>query len=113
MAKSIEYIDIEEQLEERKVDPRQYLWVLLRRKWIILFVFFSIAVSAFVYVNRVTPLYKTSVKILIGEEKGELSLFRELDFLGQAKSAEQLETYCELLKTHKLMRKVVENCTNK
>ncbi len=97
------------QSERREVDIRQYLWVILRHKWLVLAVFFiNIAITLF-YLSRTVPMYKTSVKILIGEEKGELSLFRELDFLGQAKLAEQMETYCELLSTHQLMRKVVEN----
>ncbi len=104
-----EYTEKPDQNEEQEIDVKQYLWVLLRRKWIILLIFFCTVAGAFLYVRRVTPRYRTSVKVLIGEKRGELSLFGDLDFLRQGRSGERMETYCELLKTHQLMRTVVED----
>lgn len=96
-------------IEQREVDIKRYLSVIVRHKWIILLSLLCTIAGSLVYLNRAVPLYETSVKILTGEERGEFSLFREIDFLGQAKLAEELETYCELLRTHQIARRVVEN----
>jgi len=103
-----EHTERQQQPERRAVDIRQYLWVIRRRKWIILLAFLVTTAGTAFYLIRATPMYRTSVKILIGEEKGELSMFKELGFLGQMKLAEEMETYCELLRTHQLISQVVE-----
>ncbi|MBD3181347.1 polysaccharide biosynthesis tyrosine autokinase [Candidatus Poribacteria bacterium] len=95
--------------DDRELDIKHYLMVILRHKWIILLSLLCTIAGTLVYLKQATPMYKTSVKILIGDERGELSLFKELDFLSQARMAEELETHCELLKTHQLARNVVVN----
>ena len=97
------------QPQRRNVHIRDYFVVISRHEWIILAAVIVTIASTIFYLSRTEPMYKTSVKLLIGQEKGELSLFKNLGFLGQAKLSEETETYCELLGTYRIMREVVEN----
>jgi len=97
------------QPERQKVHIRDYFVVISRHKWIIFAAVIVTIASTIFYLSRTEPMYKTSVKLLIGQEKGELSLFKDLGFLGQARLSEEMETYCELLGTYRIMREVVEN----
>jgi capsular exopolysaccharide synthesis family protein len=104
-----ERIEKPKQPERQVVDAKQYLWVILRHKWVIIIAFLVTVSSTFFYLSHVIPMYKASVKILIEEGRGELSMLNNLNFLEQEKVAKQLTTYCELLKSRQLLSKVVEN----
>lgn len=95
--------------ERGKAHIRDYFVIVNRHKWLIFAALVVTLASTILYLSRTKPMYKTSAKLLIGQEKTELSLFKELGFLGQAGLSEEMETYCELLKTHRIMREVVDN----
>ena len=97
------------QPQRRDVHIRDYFVVISRHRWIILAAVIVTIASTILYLSRTESMYKTSVKLLIGQEKGDLSLFKNLGFLGQARQSEEMETYCELLRTYRIMREVVEN----
>jgi len=104
-----EHTEKPQQPERQVVDAKQYLWVILRHKWIIILAVLVTVSSTVLYLTRAVPMYKTNVKILIEEGRGELSLLNNLNILEQSKLAKQLATYCEILKSRQLLSKVVEN----
>jgi len=104
-----EKIEKPKQPERQVTDIKQYVWVILRHKWIVIIAFLVTVSSTFFYLSRAVPMYKASVKILIEEGRGELSIFNKLDFLEQTQLAKQLATYCEILKSRQLLSRVVEN----
>ena len=96
--------------EEEELDIRQYLAVLLRRKWVILAVVSVVLFTSVLYVFTQVPLYKATATVEISSVKPNVTPFR--DSYGRPQywyqARDFIESQIDVLKSRALALKVVE-----
>lgn len=80
---------------------------IAKRKWAILALGLAIAVSAALYVNTVTPIYRSTVTLLIEQNKSKVAPTEEV-YASIGDTREHFQTQAEILKSRTLAVKVVE-----
>ncbi len=104
---STEYRDAVPDPSEEEINIRDYLDVLVRRKWAIAGILLLVFVSTFIFSMTSTPLYKASVTLEITPEENKITKFEEV-MAAELKSREYYETQIALLKSTTLMGNVIE-----
>jgi succinoglycan biosynthesis transport protein ExoP len=96
----IRYLDYE---QEEEVHLRDYLSVILKRKWVVLIFLLSVVVTTAVLTFMATPLYKSTVVIKIGKESPHV-----LSFRGIQTGVDADETQYEILRSRILAERVIK-----
>lgn len=83
--------------EEVELDLRQLWQGLMRRKWVVLLLFFTAATVAFFVSNAMTPIYEATTTVLVKESRSALTLPFFEDFAGGSQS--QVQTSVEIFRS--------------
>ena len=94
-------------MNEEKIDIRSYIAIILRRKWVILPIFFVTFLSTLYFTLRKPPVYESKATIII---KQLPSAIPGMDF-GYSKT-NYITNHTLILKSRSLMEKVAENFTS-
>lgn len=87
--------------EEKQPHLRDYLDILIRRKWIVIVFLCAVVITGTVATFLMKPLYKASTTIQIGSGKTELVEFKDVYKVGK-----NLETEYEILNSQNLIERV-------
>lgn len=98
----VRYLDYE---PEEEVHVRDYLNVILKRKWIVLTFFISVFVTTAILTFLATPLYKSTVVIKIDKESPNVLSFKGIQ---TGSTVDSYETQYEILKSRILAEKVIK-----
>src|SRR4051812_5093916 len=80
---------------------------IARRKWAILGLAFTIAVITAVLVNTMTPIYRSTVTVLIEQNKAKIAPTEEV-YANVGDTREHFQTQAEILKSRALAVRVVD-----
>jgi capsular exopolysaccharide synthesis family protein len=87
--------------EEKQVHLRDYLDILIRRKWVVIIFLVTVVISGTLAVFLMQPLYKASTTLQLGSGKTELVEFKDV-----YKVKNDLETQISILASRNLAEKV-------
>jgi len=94
------------QEQELELDLRQLAQALMRRKWIIVSLFFVAAVTAYVVSDRMTPIYEATTTVLVRDQQSSLNI-PGLEGLTTG-SRSQIQSSIELFRSRTLARRTAE-----
>ncbi len=92
--------------EGREVHLKDYIGVLLKRKWIIIMAFFTVLISAVVFSSLITPTYEATTTVRVEEKKGQTM---GIESFLSPKGLSPIETEMEIIKSRTLSEKVVRD----
>lgn len=90
---------------EQKLELLEYWRSIVKRKWAILGLGFIVALLAAVVAYSLTPIYKSTVTVLIEAGKGKVLSIEEVYSAGQQR--EHYQTQVEILKSREVAERVV------
>src|SRR3989304_5709440 len=92
--------------QEEEINLRDYLQVVLRRKWIII-AFFVVSVTLVAIKSfKATPIYKTTVQVLIDKENPNVISFQEVMSMDGVDTT-FIQTQLKILESRSLARRVI------
>lgn len=95
----------EEDLVE--IDLREYITLLWRKKWLIIGLVVIAAVASYFISQQMTKIYQTSTLVMVKEDSGAQELFSD-QFSFISGSSSKVATYTEMLKSRRILQKVIE-----
>lgn len=98
----ISYLDYE---PEEEVHLRDYVSVILKRKWIVLIFFISVVITATIMTFMATRIYTSAVVIKIDKESPNVLSFKGIE---AGSTVDSYETQYEILKSRILAEKVIK-----
>ncbi len=94
--------------ETEEIQLRDYLDVILRRKWLILTVLTLVFLSTLIFTLAVTRIYEASAVVEVSQENPHVTNFQEV--LGsEIQAREFYETQVELIRSKAMIHRVIEN----
>lgn len=94
-------------VEEKEFELKDYWFVLLKRKWIIITFFFVLLLGTIIFSFLRPPIYKATCSVLIERESPQVLDFQELYPLERMRS-EYFETQYQIIKSRSIAEKVVK-----
>jgi len=94
--------------QEEAIDFRDYLAVILRRKWTILAIFMIIVVTVGIYTFRLKPLYQASATVEVNTAQPQMTPFGNQWQTRIYDQGRYLKTQADILKSRTLAMRVVE-----
>jgi polysaccharide biosynthesis transport protein len=104
---STEFRDAIPEWEGEEIHLRDYLEVVIRRKWLIISILFLVFISALIYSLSATKLYKASVSIEVEPAEQKITKFEEVA-ASQLHSKEFYQTQIDLLGDKALAIRVID-----
>lgn len=95
--------------KETQIDIKNYLNILLRRKWIILVSFASILIFTFVLTEHKTPTYQATATVMLSQKGG----LPEFSYMGYVDRRNIINNQIEIIKSSAVMNKAVEKIKEK
>ncbi len=90
-----------------EIQLRDYLDVILRRKWLIATVLTLVFISTLIFTLATTPIYEASAVVEVSQETPHVTNFQEV--LGsEIQAREFYETQVELLRSRAIIQRVIE-----
>lgn len=93
---------------EREVLLRDYLDVLIRRRWLILAFFALVVVLTMFFTLAATPIFKATTLIEIRQENPKIVGFKELEMVQPQKFREFYQTQYDILRSRTLAGRVLD-----
>ena len=87
-----------------ELNLRDYIRILQRRKWIILFTFVIVVISAILFTKSQVPVYETHAKLKIENQKSVAQSLFEIF----TKTGDSISTLLQILQSRELAKEVVE-----
>ncbi len=95
-------------LEQDSLALADYLRILVRRKWLLIAVTFTVLVFALLQVSTTTPIYSARVTLQIDPEDAKVLPYQEIAQAGvQSRLTYYVWTQAEIIKTREVARRVV------
>lgn len=92
---------------EDEIDLRDYLDVLIRRKWLIGSILFAVFVTTFIVTLAMTPVYKAQGRLEFNTQPPRITKFEEM-VVPQTQTREFMNTQTKLLTSDSLAWRVIE-----
>ena len=92
---------------ENSFNVQDYLQIIKKRKWIIISVFIVFVVTEHFYTERQKPQYRATSRILMSIHRPNLLQIQDI-MQGDTASYEYLQTQFEIIKSRKLIGKVID-----
>ncbi|MCB2148586.1 MAG: polysaccharide biosynthesis tyrosine autokinase [Deltaproteobacteria bacterium] len=93
--------------ESEEIQLRDYLEVIVRRKWLILTVLALVFLSTLIFTLTVTRIYEASAVVEVSQENPHVTTFQEV--LGsEIQAREFYETQVELIRSKAMINRVIE-----
>jgi capsular exopolysaccharide synthesis family protein len=97
-----------QQIQEREdFKIREYIQILLKRKWTIILCFVVVFVSSMIMFYSAEPIYRSSTKILI-EKQNPKAMYLEDMLMNSAKNIEYFQTEFMIIQGREVVRKLVK-----
>lgn len=93
--------------EEKQPHLRDYLDILIRRKWIVIVFLSTVVITGTIATFLMKPLYKASTTIQLKNAKVNISTFKDV-----YQEKQELETQYEILQSQNLMARVVATASS-
>jgi len=93
--------DLNYREEEEQTHLRDYLEVLIRRKWIVIAFLVTVVITVTIATFMMTPLYRASSTIQLKSGRSNLVTFKDAYYLGS-----NFETQYKILKSRNLVKRV-------
>jgi len=103
---STEFREIPPQMDD-EIDLRDYLDVLIRRKWLIGSVLFVVFLTTFIVTLAMTPIYKATGRLEFNMQPAKVTKFEEMA-VPQTQTREFMNTQTKLLTSDSLAWRVIE-----
>lgn len=97
----------EEQLQQEEIHWRDYLYVLDKRKWVILTFLLVLVITVTIASLVMTPVYQAGIKVLIEKESPKVLDIKEVIAV-DAGAQEYYQTQYEIIKSRPVMHKTLE-----
>jgi capsular exopolysaccharide synthesis family protein len=92
--------------DEQQIDIRNYLQVMMKRRWTIISVFTVIFVSVFIYTLTATPIYQSSVRLVIEKENPNVVSIQEVMSV-DASTTDYYITQYKIIESRTIAREVI------
>ena len=93
---------------EREVHLRDYLDVIIRRKWLLISFFVVLVVSVMIRTFSIKPVYQATCQVLIERESPKIVKIEEVLALDARWGDEYYETQYEILRSNLIARRVID-----
>jgi len=97
---------IEEENKEEQIDLRDYLRVVLKRRWTIFTFFFIVVLTVAFHTFSATPIYQASSRIIIEKENPKLVSIQEV-MVVDASESDYYQTQYKIIESRAVAREVV------
>ena len=94
--------------EEEEIDLREYLAVILRRRWTVVAVLLLVVFTTAFFTFRMKPLYKATATLEISPTQPQVVPFGDEGRVRVIEQARYIQSQVEILKSRTLARRVVE-----
>lgn len=95
-----------EQYEEEQIDIRQYIRVLLKRRWTIITVFALVVLSVAVITFTSTPIFQASARVVIEKENPNVMSIQEVMAV-DATGSDYYQTQYKIIESRAVAREVI------
>jgi capsular exopolysaccharide synthesis family protein len=92
--------------DEQQIDIRNYLQIMMKRRWTILSVFSIIFVSVFIYTLTSTPIYQSTARLVIEKENPNVVSIQEVMSV-DASSTDYYITQYKIIESRTIAREVI------
>jgi capsular exopolysaccharide synthesis family protein len=92
--------------DEQQIDIRNYLQVMMKRRWTIISVFTVIFVSVFIYTLTATPVYQSTVRLVIEKENPNVVSIQEVMSV-DASTTDYYITQYKIIESRTIAREVI------
>ena len=96
-----------EDIVEKEIHIRDYINILLKRKWTVITVFTVIALTAFIRTITATPIYKSTSRIVIEKDNPNVVSIQEVMAVDPS-ARDYLQTEIKIIKSRSVARSVIE-----
>ncbi len=93
--------------QEKEVDLKNYLRVIRKRKWVIIFIFLIVVISVATHTHKLQPVYKATTRLLIDKENPNVISFAEVMSM-DGRSTEYYQTQFKIIKSRNIIDKVIK-----
>jgi len=93
--------------DEQQIDIRNYLQVMMKRRWTIISVFTIIFVSVFIYTLTATPIYQSTVRLVIEKENPNVVSIKEVMSV-DASTTDYYITQYKIIESRTIAREVIK-----
>jgi len=92
-----------------EIDLREYLYLLWRKKWIIIILVILALVASYIFSKQMTKIYSTSTMIMINKSGSSENIFDE-QFSINIEDKNEVERYMYILESRKILNNVIKKC---
>ena len=96
-----------EEYREEQIDLRDYLRVLIKRRWIIMTIFVVVVLTVAVHTFTATPIYKATARIVIEKENPNLVSIQEVMAVDSTGS-DYYQTQYKIIESRNVAREVIQ-----
>jgi len=93
--------------EEQNIDIRNYLQIMMKRRWTIISVFLIIFVSVFVYTMTATPIFQSTIRLVIEKENPNVVSIQEVMSV-DASTTDYYITQYKIIESRTIAREVIK-----
>jgi len=97
---------MEENSEEQQIDLREYLRVILKRKWTIIAAFAIVVITTMIQTYTTTPIYQASTRLIIEKENPKVVSIQEV--LAVDAGADYYQTQYKIIESRAVAREVIK-----
>ena len=92
---------------EERIDLREYLRVILKRKWIVITIFTVIVITAAIQAFTATPIYKATTRLIIDKENPNVVSIQEVMAVN-ASGTDYYQTQYKIIESRSVAREVIK-----
>ncbi|NQT70929.1 MAG: exopolysaccharide biosynthesis protein, partial [Desulfobacteraceae bacterium] len=96
-----------DQATAEQINFRDYLRVILKRRWAIIAVFAVVVVSVTIYVYTATPIYKATSRLIIDKENPNVMSIQEVMAV-DASGTDYYQTQYKIIESRNVARAVIK-----
>jgi len=93
--------------DEQQIDIRNYIQVMMKRRWTIISVFTIIFVSVFIYTMTATPIYQSTIRLVIEKENPNVVSIQEVMSV-DASTTDYYITQYKIIESRTIAREVIK-----
>jgi uncharacterized protein involved in exopolysaccharide biosynthesis len=98
---------MDENREEQQIDLRDYLRVVLKRRWTVIAVFAIIVVTAAIYSFTATPIYQATTRLIIEKENPNVVSIQEVMAIDSS-GTDYYQTQYKIIESRAVARDVIK-----
>jgi len=98
---------MEEEYQEEQIDLRDYLRVLLKRRWLIFTIFMIVVLTVAIHTFSATPIYQATARIVIEKENPNVVSIQEVMAV-DATGSDYYQTQYKIIESRTVAREVIK-----